>query len=290
MKVKAAAKINLMLDVTGTLPNGYHSLFMIMQSVDCCDSVRVDLIKGDKIKILCADKRVPVNEKNIAYKAAKAFFEYNNIENNCGIEIEIDKKIPMAAGLAGGSADAAAVIFALNRLFDTKLPLFTLCEIGESVGADVPFSLHGSTALCMGTGGVIAPLPKLENCFVVLCKPDMDISTPNAYRQIDEAPRIRHCDRNAMLYAMKTGDYELMCRKAANVFEQVIEVPVRPHIKTTMKKFGADLALMSGSGPTVFGVFRERQDACKCAERLKREFDGVFLAKPCENSIEITEE
>ncbi len=290
MKLKAAAKINLMLDVTGTLPNGYHSLFMIMQSVDCCDTVRVDFISEDRIKIISDDKRVPRDEKNIAYKAAKAFFEYNKIEKNYGIEIEIDKKIPMAAGLAGGSADAAGVIFALDRLFDTKLPLFTLCEIGEKVGADVPFSLHGGTALCMGTGSVIAPLPKLEDCFVVLCKPDTDVSTPNAYRLVDEAPRIRHCDRNAMLYAMKTGDYGLMCSKAANVFEQVIEVPARPYIKTTMKRFGADLALMSGSGSSVFGLFREKRDACRCSEKLKNEFDGVFLTSPVENSIEIIED
>ena len=287
MKVKAAAKINLMLDVLGTLPNGYHSLFMIMQSVDCFDTVRVDLIKGNEIKIISDDKRVPKDEKNIAYKAAKAFFEYNNIEKNFGIEIEIDKKIPMAAGLAGGSADAAGVIFALDKLFKTNLPVFTLCEIGEKVGADVPFSLHGGTALCVDTGSVIAPLPSLENCYVVLCKPNMDISTPNAYKQIDEAPRIRHCDRNSMLYAMKNSDYELMCRKAANVFEQVVEVPVRPHIKTTMKKFGADLAMMSGSGPTVYGLFRQKDDAQKCAERLKQEFDEVYLTSPCERSIEI---
>lgn len=290
MKVKTAAKINLMLDVLGTLPNGYHSLFMIMQSVDCFDTVRVDLIKGNKIKIISDDKRVPKDEKNIAYKAAKAFFEYNDIKENCGVEIEIDKKIPMAAGLAGGSADAAGVIFALDKLFNTNLPLFTLCEIGEKVGADVPFSLHGGTALCMDTGSVIAPLTKLENCYVVLCKPNMDISTPNAYKQIDEAPRIRHCDRNSMLYAMKNRDYELMCRKAANVFEQVVEVPVRPHIKTTMKKLGADLAMMSGSGPTVFGVFRNKDDAQKCVEKLKQEFDEVYLTSPCEKSIEIIED
>lgn len=286
MKVKAAAKINLMLDVTGTLPNGYHSLFMIMQSVDCYDTVRVDRISGNEIKIVTDDERVPKDESNIAYKAAKRFFEYNNITENCGIEIEIDKKIPMAAGLAGGSADGAGVIFALNKLFNTNLPLFTLCEIGEKVGADVPFSLHGGTALCMDIGGVIAPLPDIEECYIVLCKPPMDVSTLGAYKQIDEADRIRHCDKNAMLYAMKNRDYELMCKKASNVFEQVIEVPLRPYIKTTMKKSGAKLTLMSGSGPTVYGLFQNKEDALKCVDKLKVEFDEVILTTPCKKSVE----
>lgn len=289
MKVKAAAKINLMLDVTGILPNGYHSLFMIMQSVSCYDTVRVDRTDGNEIKIVTSDKRVPTDEKNIAYKAAKAFFKYNNIEKNCGIEIEIEKNIPMAAGLAGGSADGAGVIFALNELFNTKLSLFTLCEIGEKVGADVPFSLHGGTAMCTDIGGVIAPLPPLSDCYIVLCKPDMDVSTLSAYKQIDEAQRIRHCDRNGMLFAMKNRDYALMCKKAANVFEQVIEVPLRPYIKTTMKKCGASLALMSGSGPTVYGVFKDKSDAEKCVGILRQEFSEVVLTVPCEKSIEIIE-
>lgn len=289
MKVKAAAKINLMLDVTGILPNGYHSLFMIMQSVNCYDTVRVDRTNSNEIKIVTSDERVPTDEKNIAYKAAKAFFEYNKMDTDCGIEIEIEKKIPMAAGLAGGSADGAGVIFALNSLFDTRLPLFTLCEIGEKVGADVPFSLHGGTALCTDIGGVIAPLPALSDCYIVLCKPDMDVSTLGAYKQIDEAPRIRHCDRNAMLFAMKNRDYSLMCKKAANVFEQVIEVPARPYIKSAMKKCGAELSLMSGSGPTVYGVFKNKDDAEKCVNALKKEFSNVILTVPCEKSVEIIE-
>lgn len=286
MLVKAAAKINLMLDVTGILPNGYHSLFMIMQSVNCYDTVRVDRIDGDDIVIVTDDERVPRDESNIAYKAAKAFFEYNKIEEKRGIEIEIEKNIPMAAGLAGGSADGAGVIYALNKLFNTNLPLFTLCEIGEKVGADVPFSLHGGTALCTDIGGVIAPLPKLEDCFIVLCKPPMDVSTVGAYKQIDEANRIRHCDKNAMLFAMKNRDFALMCRKAGNVFEQVIEVPLRPYIKTTMKKYGAALTLMSGSGPTVYGIFKDEKKARECADKLREEFDDVILTVPCEKSVE----
>lgn len=290
MKVNAAAKINLLLDVAGKLPDGYHSLDMIMQSVDCCDTVRVDRVKGEKIKIITADERVPTDEKNIAYKAAAAFFDACKINKNRGIEIEIEKRIPMAAGLAGGSADAAGVLFCLNELFETKLSQFELCEIGERVGADVPFSLTGGTAYCTDKGGVIAKLPDLTDCYILLCKPNIDVSTQSAYKLIDEAERIRHTDTVSMLYAMKTRDFELMCKKASNVFEQVIEVPKRPYIKAAMKKCGASLSMMSGSGPTVFGVFRESQAAEKCEKLLKKEHREVYITRPCKKSIEVIEQ
>lgn len=286
MKVKAAAKINLMLDVVGVLPNGYHSLYMIMQSVDCYDYVRVDRTENSGIKIITADPRVPTDEKNIAYKAAKAFFDKTGICENNGIEIEIEKHIPMAAGLAGGSADGAGVIFALDKLFDTNLSTFELCEIGEKVGADVPFSIHGGTALCTDIGSVIAPLPDLDNCYVLICKPPVDVSTLGAYKLIDEAKRLRHGDRCGMLYAMKHNDRELMYKKAMNVFEQVIEVPQRPYLKAFMKKHGAKLSLMSGSGAAIYGVFEDRESAEKCFEELKKKYDEVFLTVPCKKSVE----
>lgn len=286
MKVKAAAKINLMLDVLGVLPDGYHSLFMIMQSVSCYDEVKVDRTVGKKIKIITGDTRIPTDKNNIAYKSAKAFFDFNNI-TDCGIEIEIKKAIPMAAGLAGGSADGAAVLFCLNKLYNTKNDVNTLCKIGEAAGADIPFSLTGGTSLCMNTGGVIAPLPPLENCYIVLCKPPIDISTAGAYKAIDEAKRLRHADKNAMLYAMANSDYPLMCEKMNNVFEQVIEVPKRPYIKSEMKKMGADAALMSGSGPTVYGIFSSESKAKACYEKLKSTFSETFLTVPVKSGIEI---
>lgn len=290
MKVKAAAKINLMLDVLGTLPDGYHSLFMIMQSVDCCDTVEVNLAKTKDagICIRTADERVPKDERNIAFKAAQAFFEATETVNP-GIEIAIEKKIPMAAGLAGGSADAAGVLYCLNTIFKTDLPLLELARIGERVGADVPFSLIGGTALCMDKGGVIAPLRPLQNCSVLLCKPDMGVSTVSAYKLIDSAPRIRHTDKNAMLYAMHNGDYKLLCEKADNVFEQVVEVPKRPYIKGIMREYGADLTLMSGSGPTVYGLFSEARSAEACANMLRRDFREVYVCAPVEHGFEVIE-
>lgn len=192
----------------------------------------------------------------------------------------------MAAGLAGGSADGAGVLYILNRLYKTGFDEFTLCSIGEKVGADVPFSLTGGTSLCVDTGGVIAPLPAISDCFIVLCKPDMGVSTVNAYKQIDEAQRIRHADRTAMLYAMKNRDTALMYEKMNNVFEQVIEVPKRPYIKQTMKRCGAKAALMSGSGPTVFGIFTSEDEARLCFNKLKMQFGETYLTRPVKRGIE----
>ncbi len=288
MIVKAAAKINLMLDVLGTLPDGYHSLFMVMQSVGCYDFLEVKRTNTAKIEILTEDARVPQDEKNIAYKAAQSFFAATDTENT-GVSIAIEKHIPMSAGLAGGSADAAGVLYALNALFHTDLPLSALQRIGERVGADVPFALSGGTALCMDKGGVIAPLLPLQNKWVVLCKPQMDVSTVSAYRQLDATPNLRHTDKNAMLYAVHTGDYALLCKKADNVFEQVIEVPARPVIKGIMRKHGADLALMSGSGPTVYGLFSEKDKAEGCALELKEQFSETVLCQPVLHGVETVE-
>lgn len=288
MIVKAAAKINLMLDVLGTLPDGYHSLFMVMQSVGCYDFLEVKRTNTAKIEILTEDERVPQDEKNIAYKAAQSFFAATDTENT-GVSIAIEKHIPMSAGLAGGSADAAGVLYALNVLFHTDLPLSALQRIGERVGADVPFALSGGTALCMDKGGVIAPLLPLQNKWVVLCKPQMDVSTVSAYRCLDETPHLRHTDKNAMLYAAHTGDYALLCKKADNVFEQVIEVPARPVIKGIMRKHGADLALMSGSGPTVYGLFSEKDKAEGCALELQEQFSETVLCEPVLHGVETVE-
>lgn len=285
MKVKAAAKINLMLDVLGTLPDGYHSLFMVMQSVSCYDFVEVRKNDTGRIDILTDDPRVPKDEKNIAYKAAKAFFAATDTENT-GITVHIEKHIPLSAGLAGGSADAAGVLYCLNELFGIDLPIQNLQRIGERVGADVPFALSGGTSLCMDKGGVIAPLMPIAGKYVVLCKPQMDISTVSAYKLIDEAARLRHTDKNAMLYAAHTGDYKLLCEKADNVFEQVIEVPDRPVIKGIMRAHGADLTLMSGSGPTVYGLFSDRALAAQCADALRKRFPETVLCETVGRGVE----
>lgn len=284
MKVKAAAKINLMLDILKKLDNGYHSLFMIMQSVDLYDTVSVEKNCGDEIIIKCDADGVPCNEKNIAYKCAVAFFDALSIADR-GITIEIEKAIPMAAGTAGGSADGAAVIYCLDKLYNTKLSTKKLCEIGAKVGADIPFSLVGGTAIALGTGTIIAPVKDLPECYVVLCKPDQDVSTPEAYAEFDSLNRVRHLDRISMVDAVADGDYEKICSLCGNVFEQAVEVPKRPHIKGIMRKSGADACVMSGSGPTVYGIFRNKENAEDAYNKLSKKYDNVYLCKPAKCGI-----
>lgn len=284
MKVKAAAKINLMLDILRKLENGYHSLFMIMQSVDLYDTVSVEKNNENKIVIKCDTEGVPCNEKNIAYKCAVAFFDALSIADR-GITIEIEKAIPMAAGTAGGSADGAGALYCLDKLYDTGLSTKKLCEIGAKVGADIPFSLVGGTAIALGTGTIIAPVKDLPECYIVLCKPEQDVSTPEAYAEFDSLNRVRHLDRISMVDAVADGDYEKICKLCGNVFEQAVEVPKRPHIKGVMRKAGADACVMSGSGPTVYGLFSNKENAEDAYNKLSKKYDNVYLCKPAKCGI-----
>jgi len=289
MKIKAAAKINLLLDILKKLDNGYHSLFMIMQSVSCFDEVEVNLTDSGEILIDCGSSPLKNDETNIAYKAAKAFFDFTKTQNS-GLEIKIKKNIPLAAGLAGGSADGAAVIFALNRLYKTGLSDNQLRQIGVKVGADVPFSLLGGTALALNIGEILAPLPDIKDCFIVLAKPDEAVATAGAYASFDKAFNIRHPDNASMLEALANNDSEKAFTLIENVFEQVIDVHSRPYIKHTMRLFGSKAACMSGSGPTVFGIFGKKEDAEKCAAELKKSMKEVFVTVPTAKSLEIIEE
>ena len=284
MKVKAYAKLNLMLDIVKKLDNGYHSLFMLMQSVNVYDIVSVEKTKGKTIKVKSSISIVDDVKKNIAYKCAKAFFDYTKIKD-CGADIFIEKKIPMAAGIAGGSADGAAVIYCLDKLYATGLSHAELCEIGSKVGADIPFSLTGGTAVVMNTGDIIAPVKRPGDCVFVMVKPDMEVSTPDAYRLMDELGRIRHLNRTDALSALSAGDYETLCSYFGNVFEQGVEVPDRPHIKSIMRKSGADACLMSGSGPTVFAVFSDKDKAQECFETLNKQYKNTFICSPVDCGI-----
>ncbi|MBQ8015850.1 MAG: 4-(cytidine 5'-diphospho)-2-C-methyl-D-erythritol kinase [Clostridia bacterium] len=275
--VDAPAKINLFLDITGRLDNGYHSLFMVMQSVGLSDKVTLEETETDGIFLECSDSRLPCDEKNIAYKAALAFYKKTNIEPK--IKIGIEKNIPFAAGLAGGSADAAAVIVGLNTLYKSGLSQRELCKIGLSVGSDVPFCIVGGTCLSQNTGGVLSPLEHLKDCFIVLAKPEAGVSTAEAYAAADNTYLYRP-DSMRMLDACEKGDFEGICRYAGNVFEQVIEVADRVEFKRIMRKHGCSLCQMSGSGPTVFALFENKENAENCAEELKKICPNVFIAKP----------
>ncbi len=286
VEVRAYAKINLMLDITGKLENGYHSLFMLMQSVDLYDTVKVSLTDNGKITIICNKDGVPCDERNTAYKAAVAFYEKTGIVNN-GVEIAISKQIPHEAGLAGGSADAAAVIIALNKLHGTNLSLPALFSIGKAVGSDVPFCILGGTCIVQAAGGVVSPVEPLKACHIVLCKPECNVSTPKAYGDYDNAPHIRHLDKEAMLHAADNGDFEMICSLCNNVFEQVVDVPQRASIKAVMRECSAIATCMSGSGPTVFGIFENEKDAQLCKDKLAEDFKDVFICKPSECGCEI---
>ena len=282
---KAAAKINLMLDILTTLENGYHSLFMIMQSVGLYDTVSVESTDDGRISISCSEKKLPCDKSNIAYKAAEAFFDYTKITNK-GIKIHIEKNIPFAAGMAGGSADGAAVIAALNDIYSAGLSQRELCAVGVKVGADVPFCLTGGTCLAQNIGEVLSPLADLPDCHIVLAKPERGVSTKEAYAAFDTAQNIRHLDTCGMLFAASKGDLNEICRRTKNVFEQLIEVPERVPIKSVLNRYGALAACMSGSGPTGFGIFDDESKAECAVESLRSFINQVYLVKPVKSGLE----
>lgn len=291
VKVNAYAKINLLLDIVATRTDGYHDLFMIMQSVGVYDTVTVEKIKGRDITITCNIDDIPLDEKNIAHKAAMAFFKANKIISR-GIHIDIVKRIPHAAGLAGGSADGAGVLVALNELYKTNLSLDELCKIGVTIGADVPFCIKGGTLLSQGIGDVLNKVKPLRNCYIVLAKPDFGVNTGYAYRQFDECGKVHTPDKFGMLCAMQSRDLKQICSKMENVFEQFIEVPNRIEMKEIMRSNNALGVCMSGSGPTVFGIFESKEEAQKSAEELKQYAKDICVCTPVNKGckiIEITE-
>ncbi len=273
MKLKAFAKINLFLDILGKLENGYHSLFMVMQSIDLYDEVEVEKAPSG-IKLTVSDRDIPLGGKNTAYKAAKIFFADTGIDG--GAVISIKKNIPKEAGLAGGSADAAAVIRALNSLYGAGLSVPEMCRMGLKVGSDVPFCIVGGTCLAQNTGGILSPLVELRDCTVVLAKPDRGVSTRWAYEQAD-AVHLYHPDRLKILDCCEKGDVDGIYKYAGNVFEQIVEVPERVDIKRIMRENGCRLCQMSGSGPTVFGIFENDDDADKAARAVKKICDEVYV-------------
>lgn len=288
VKVKAYAKINLMLDIVNKRNDGYHDLFMIMQSVGIYDTVTITEDSSDSIRISCNIDNIPLNNKNIAWKAAEAFFEATGKKNK-GICIDIKKRIPHAAGLAGGSADGAAVIVALNKIYKTNLSEKELCRIGVKIGADVPFCITGGTLLAQGIGDVLSKVKPLRKCHILLAKPDFDVNTAFAYKQFDLYGKTHTPDKLGMLYAMQSRDLDSICTKMENVFEQFIEVPNRINIKEVIKNNNAKGFCMSGSGPTVFGIFENKEDAVKASQELKEYAKDIMICTPVNKGCKIIE-
>ncbi|MCR5151249.1 MAG: 4-(cytidine 5'-diphospho)-2-C-methyl-D-erythritol kinase [Clostridiales bacterium] len=283
LTVKAPAKINLHLDILGRLNDGYHSLFMIMQTVSLFDIITVE--KGKKgIDITCSNPYVPPKEKNIAYKAAECFFKYINKES-C-ILINIEKNIPLQAGLAGGSADAAGVLVALNRMFGECLNKKELCSLGLKIGSDVPFSITGGTCISQNRGGILSPIKDLGDCFIILAKPEKGVSTKDAFEKADNCI-LFHPDNLKTLDFCEKGDFEGVFGEAANVFEQIIEVPERVEIKRIMREYGCTFCRMTGSGPTVFGIFKDEDKSHQCCKALEELCPNVFVTKPIRHGATI---
>ncbi len=258
LTLEANAKINLSLDVTGTRPDGYHLLTTVMQSVSLSDRVYLELDRqGNGLILLANDLSIPLNDRNTAHKAARLFLDAAGID--AGVRIFLEKAIPTEAGLAGGSTDAAAVLYGLNELCGSPLSMKQLLELAVKIGADVPFCLVGGTALCTGVGEILTPLEAFARVPLILIKPDFGISTPWAFQRYDENPATSHPNHSRLFSAMQRHDLKAMQDASVNVLESVSLTahPVLDSLKQHLLDLGAGMALMSGSGPTIFGLFRE---------------------------------
>jgi len=280
MEVYANAKLNLTLDVLGKREDGYHDLRMVMQSVDLCDTLTLEAAADGDILVKTNLCFLPNDDRNLAAMAARAFFAHTG--KPMGLSIEIDKQIPVCAGMAGGSTDAAAVLRALNELTGAGLSREKLAEIGAEVGSDVPYCVMGTTALAEGRGEILTELPPLPCCHVVLCKPGFSISTPELFRRIDSCKITCRPDTAGMLEALEQNDLKEVARRMYNVFEDAL--PERQgrtvaEIKSVLISEGALGACMSGSGPTVFGLFDDSDAARRAYECLKESYSETFLCK-----------
>lgn len=280
---KAYAKINLTLDVLGTRDDGYHELCMVMQQVSLCDTVAVRIgCPWEGIQVISNLGYLPCDDRNIAYKAAKLFLDETGLSSSVGgINIAMEKRIPVSAGLAGGSSDGAAVLSALNELCETNLSLDELCKIGVKIGADVPYCLCGNTMLACGVGEKLSPLPRLPECYIVLCKPGYGMSTPKVFSELDETEIPRHPDTEAMLNALSKGNLKNIASQMYNVLEPVVTASKSDisEIERTMIAAGALGSIMSGSGSTVFGIFDSPAFAKRAYSTLRKHYKDTFFAK-----------
>ena len=278
VRVTAHAKINLTLDILGKRPDNYHEIQSVMHSVSLRDTVTVRR-GGRGISLQCGNQGVPTGRGNTAVRAAESFFQAASLPGE-GVEILLQKGIPMEAGLAGGSADAAAVLLALNRLFEERLPKEALFAAALQVGADVPFCLEGGSMRAEGIGEALTPLPLLPDCWLLLAKPWAGISTVLAYTAVDQAGPLSHPDTQKLEAALAGGALGEIARCCGNIFEQAIRREDVTQLKEQMQSHGALGACMSGSGPTVFGFFENEAQAKRCRRLLEGRELEVFLCKP----------
>lgn len=281
MEIKAHAKLNLTLDVLGKRPDGYHDLRMVMQSIELADTLTLTRNDTGELRVGTNLHFLPNNERNLAAQAALRWWERENTVP-CGLDINIEKHIPVCAGMGGGSSDAAAVLRALNQMEDRHLDLDILAEIGALVGSDVPYCVMGGTALAEGRGERLTPLPPLPKCWVVLCKPEFSISTPALFAKIDSVRLRCRPDAKGAVAALEAGDLAGVARRMYNVFEDALPERQRARvndIKNVLIQCGALGASMSGTGPTAFGLFDDEGLAREAQERLADWGGEVFLTQ-----------
>ncbi|MBR4982504.1 MAG: 4-(cytidine 5'-diphospho)-2-C-methyl-D-erythritol kinase [Lachnospiraceae bacterium] len=269
ISINAMAKINLGLDVLRRRENGYHDVKMIMQTVNIYDTLDFVKLQDSKIVVKTDTMELPTDENNLIYKAAKLLFDKCGVKE--GVEITLTKRIPIAAGMAGGSTDAAAALVGINTLFDLNLSMDDLKEIGVKIGADVPYCIEGGTALSEGIGEILTKLPDAPDCFVVVAKPEISVSTKYVYENLHANELKKHPDIDGMVEAIKEGNLDGVCKRMENVLETVTETkyPVISELKQMLKEAGAENSLMSGSGPTVFAIFKEEELAKKALDLVK---------------------
>ena len=278
MKIKAYGKVNISLDVVGKREDGYHLLSMIMQNIDLYDEIEVEKQECGII-LECNKSYVPVDNRNLAYKAAEIFKERYDIVD--GVKINIEKNIPVSAGLAGGSTDAAAVLKVMNKLFNVNATEEELMELGLKLGADIPYCIHGGTALCEGIGEIITPIKPFRDKIVVLGKPAFGVSTKEVYKNFNLEKVKQHPKTAEIINDIENDDLNFVASNMKNLLENVT---LRKHkilikIKEEMNACGAINSMMSGSGPTVFAFFDDMLKAQRCFEKMKKKYSDVFITR-----------
>lgn len=274
----APAKITLSVDVLGKRNDGFHDVEMVMTTVDLADRVALTKLKGDRIEVAADNQYVPNDERNLAYKAALAFKNKYHITQ--GIRIDIEKNIPVSAGLGGGSSDAAAVLRGLNKLWSLDVPLFELADLGASIGSDVPFCVYGSTALAQGRGELIEQLPPPPVSWAILAKPNIGVSTRVVFNRL-LLENLPHPNTSKVLEAIMEQDFYKLCDHVGNVLETVTTslYPDVRRIKEKMMQAGAGGVFMSGSGPTIIGLVEHQHKAIRIYNGLRGFCDEVFVVR-----------
>lgn len=270
LTIQGMAKINLGLDVIRRREDGYHEVKMVMQTLNLCDTLTIEKVDTPSITIQVGTAPLPADENNLIYKSANLLMQHCNLSQ--GVSISLQKEIPIAAGMAGGSTDAAATLLGMNQLFALGLSLEELQKLGVKIGADVPYCLQGGTALSEGIGEILTTLPAAPDCFVVVGKPEISVSTKYVYENLHANSLQYHPDIDGMVAAITNKNLDGITKRMENVLETVTEkeYPVITDIKDLLKEKGAENALMSGSGPTVFGIFTEEKIAREAREALQQ--------------------